>query len=253
MISWQITNTLAAILLPPGLLIILMACGLKLLRACPRLGYSMLATGLLALYGLALPVTAHFLLSRWESAVTAVAGNAAAAQAIVVLGGGKYYRAPEYGGDTVLASTLVRLRYAARLHRQTGLPLLVSGGSPEGSAESEAEVMRRTLEQEFAVPVKWSEAQSANTLGNARLSYQILANEGLRTIYLVTHAWHMPRAQLVFERAGFRVIPAPTAFTTRYRLTVLDFLPNAQALRDSALFFHEVIGTVWYRVRLLLD
>lgn len=252
MTSWQITNALAAILLPPGLLIILMACGLKLLRACPRLGYSMLATGLLALYGLALPVTAHFLLNRWESTVTPVTG-AAAAQAIVVLGGGKHHQAPEYGGDTVAASTLVRLRYAARLQRQTGLPLLVSGGNPEGGAEPEAKVMRRTLKQEFAVPVKWSEAQSANTLGNARLSYQILAAEGLRTIYLVTHAWHMPRAQLVFERAGFRVIPAPTAFTTRYRLTVLDFLPNARALRDSALFFHEIIGTVWYRVRLLLD
>jgi uncharacterized SAM-binding protein YcdF (DUF218 family) len=61
----------------------------------------------------------------------------------------------------------------------------------------------------------------------------------------------MPRARLAFEAAGFRVIPAPTGYSTRYRLTVLDFLPNARALRDSALFFHEVLGTLWYRVRLL--
>ena len=252
MISWQITNMLAALLMPPGLLIVLMACGLKLLRTRPRLGYGMLAAGLLALYGLALPVTAHLLLGRWESTVAPLTVNAAA-QAIVVLGGGKNHQAPEYGGDTVLASTLVRLRYAAYLQRQTGLPLLVSGGSPEGGTESEADVMRRTLEREFAVPVKWSETGSVNTLDNARSSYRILAAEGLHTIYLVTHAWHMPRAQLVFEHAGFRVTPAPTAFTTRHRLTVLDFLPNAQALRDSALFFHEIIGIVWYRLRLLLD
>ena len=63
----------------------------------------------------------------------------------------------------------------------------------------------------------------------------------------------MPRAQLAFEAAGFKVIPAATGYTTRYRLTILDFMPDARALRDSALFFHEIIGIVWYRLRLILQ
>lgn len=249
--SWQLTNALTALLLPPGILILAIAGGLVLRRAQPRLGLGLLAGGLAGLYVLSMPLIADFLLSRWERLPPA--GPAGSAAAIVVLGGGKAHRALEYGGDTVRGATLVRLRYAARLHRRTGLPVLVSGGSPEGSPQSEAELMQRTLQDEFAVPVRWAEGGSATTLDNARLSYRMLAAENIRTIHLVTHAWHMPRARLAFEAAGFQVIPAPTGYTTRYRLTVRDFLPNARALRDSALFFHEIIGTVWYRLRLFLQ
>lgn len=251
MLSWQLTNALAALLLPPGSLILVMAGGLALRRTRPHLGTSLTAGGLAALYVLSMPLTAHFLLAGWEHQPPVVTATRGAA-AIVVLGGSKSHDSPEYGGDTVSGATLVRLRYAAHLHRQTGLPILVSGGSPEGSAQSEAELMQRTLQNEFSVPVRWAEGESANTLENARLSYRMLAAENIRTIYLVTHAWHMPRARLVFEAAGFTVIPAATAYIARYRLTILDFLPNATALRDSALFFHEIIGIVWYRLRLIL-
>jgi uncharacterized SAM-binding protein YcdF (DUF218 family) len=250
MLSWQLTNTLAALLIPPGSLILLMAAGLALRKTRPRLGIVLLGGGLAALYVLSMPLTAHLLLSSWEAAPASAATGKASA--IVVLGGGKSHDAPEYGGDTVLGATLVRLRYAADLHRRTKLPILVSGGSPEGSAQSEAELMQRTLQNEFSVPVRWTEGSSANTLENARLSYQLLSSENIRSIYLVTHAWHMPRARLVFEAAGFKVIPAATAYTTRYRLTILDVLPSALAIRDSALFFHEIIGIVWYRLRLIL-
>lgn len=250
MLSWQLTNTLTALMLPPGVLFLVMAGGLVLLRARPRLGTGLVTGGLAALYVLSMPLAADALLSTLEDRSPAT--NDGAAAAIVVLGGGKSHSAPEYGGDTVLGATLVRLRYAAHLHRRTGLPILVSGGSPEGSAQSEAELMQRALQNEFSVPVRWTEGGSANTLENAQLSYRMLAAENIRTIHLVTHAWHMRRAQLVFEAAGFKVIPAATAYTTRYRLTILDFMPDAHALRDSALFFHEITGIVWYRLRLIL-
>lgn len=250
MLSWQLTHVLTALLLPPGILILVVAGGLALCRRRPRLGTGLIASGLAALYVLSMPLTAHVLLAGWEPQPPAATTDGGAA--IVVLGGGKSHSTPEFGGDTVHGATLVRLRYAAHLQRRTGLPILVSGGSPEGSPQTEAELMQRTLQQEFSAPVRWVEGGSANTLDNARLSYRMLAAENIRSIHLVTHAWHMPRAQLVFESAGFNVIPAATAYTTRYRLTILDFLPNARALRDSALFFHEVIGIVWYRLRLIL-
>lgn len=249
MLSWQLTNTLVALLLPPGILILLMAGGLALRRKRRRLGDGMVTGGLAALYALSMPLTAHFLLSGWESPTAAATKGGGA---IVVLGGSKSHNTPEYGGNTVNGATLVRLRYAAQLQRQSGLPVLVSGGSPEGSAQSEAELMQLVLQNEFSVPVRWVEGHSANTLENARLSYQMLLRENILTIYLVTHAWHMPRARLAFEAAGFKVIPAATGYTTRYRLTILDFLPDARALRDSAVFFHEIIGIVWYRLRLIL-
>ena len=257
MLSWQLTNALAALLLPPGLLLLVLAAGYALRHTRPRAAAMLTGVGLVSLYALSMPLTARLLLEQWEGtareSTAAPVQVAADARAIIVLGGGKNHGAPEYGGDTVLGATLVRLRYAAHLHRQTRLPVLVSGGSPEGSAVTEAQAMRQVLEREFGVPVRWAEDGSANTLDNARLSYRLLAAEKIRTVYLVTHAWHMPRARLAFEHAGFRVIPAPTAFTTRYKLTVLDFLPDARALRDTAQFFHEVIGIVWYRLRLFLE
>lgn len=252
MLSWQLTNALAALILPPGLLIGVLLAGLALARSRPRAGRRVIGAALAGLYLLSMPLVAQNLLVAWEGP-PAPQPASPDAQAIVVLGGGKYVLAPEYGGDTVLGATLVRLRYAARLHRQTGLPLLVSGGSPEGGAVSEAQAMRDALLRDFAVAVRWTEDGSANTLANARLSYALLSAQGIRTIYLVSHAWHLPRAQLAFERAGFRVIPAPTAYTTHYRRTVLDLLPSAGALRDSAVFCHELLGTVWYRVRLFIS
>ncbi|MDP1636277.1 MAG: YdcF family protein, partial [Gallionellaceae bacterium] len=163
--------------------------------------------------------------------------------------GGTYFHAPEYGGDTVGGSTLERLRFGARLHRETGKPVLVTGGRPLGNDDSEAAQMKRVLEQEFNVPVRWTEDSSDNTLENARLSREILKAAGVERIYLVTHAWHMPRAQAVFEKAGFKVVPAPTAWTTRYKTDLLAFVPNAYALRDSRIFMHELIGMLWYRIK----
>jgi len=97
--------------------------------------------------------------------------------------------------------------------------------------------------------VRWVEGDSDNTLENARLSYPLLAQAGVRRIYLVTHAWHLPRAAMAFRAAGFEVVPAPTAFTTRYRTDLLTFVPNADALRDSRWFMHEMIGMLWYRLK----
>ncbi len=250
MLSWQLTNALTALLLPPGLLLLVLAVGYALRHERPRAAALLTGSGLALLYTLSMPLTARLLLAEWEGQAAAVK-VVPDAQAIIVLGGGKNYGAPEYGGDTILGATLVRLRYAAHLQRLTRLPLLVSGGSPEGSAVTEAQAMRQVLEREFGVPVRWAEDNSANTLDNAQFSYRVLAAEKIRTVYLVTHAWHMPRARLVFEHAGFQVIPAPTAFSTGFGITVPDVLPDARALRDSALFFHELIGMLWYRVRLL--
>ena len=169
-----------------------------------------------------------------------------------MLGGGIYFFAPEYSSDTVSEPSLVRLRYAAKLQRETGKPILVTSGAPQGSDLPEAQQMKSVLEQEFKVPVRWTEDDSNNTLENARYSYRLLRQAGIKRIYLVTHAWHMPRSVEAFESAGFEVIPAPTAFTTRYKTSLLDFLPGANALLGSSIFMHELIGMLWYRIILLM-
>ncbi len=249
--EWLITNAIAAFLVPPGSLLLLAAMGGLVALRRPRLGRSLVALSLIALYLLSTPFLAEELRKTLEPAPRDPVADESG-QAIVVLGGGSYFSAPEYARDTVSSATLVRLRYAAHLHRALGKPVLVTGGAPLGNLVSEAEQMKQALETDFRVPVQWTEQASNNTLENARLSYHLLNAAGVKRIYLVTQAWHISRAQLAFERAGFSVIPAPTGFTTRHKVTVRDFLPDAIALSRSRDFFHEWIGIGWYHLRIAI-
>jgi len=249
MLDWLIRNTVASALMPPGCLLLVAGCGMLLLKRRPRLGATLVGLATVLLYALSTRYLADHLLHTLETPALdpLVVG---AGEAIVVLGSGTYFHAPEYGGDTVNAHGLVRLRYAARLHRATAKPILVSGGAPEGAPQPEAAHMAVTLQRDFGVAVAWIEGRSRTTLENARYSRALLGQAGIKTIYLVTHAWHMPRALQAFESAGFTVIPAPTDYATRFKLTLLDFLPDARALADSSRWFHEIVGIAWYRIQL---
>jgi uncharacterized SAM-binding protein YcdF (DUF218 family) len=245
--SWTATNLVSAFLLPPLNLILLGVLGVLLIKHHPRLGRSLLASTLVLLYLISTPFIAETMLQKFETPYVADSVNSEG-QVIVVLGGGTYFNAVEYGSDTVSRYSLERIRYAAHLYQLTGKSILVTGGAPLGNASSEAEQMKSVLENEFRTPVKWVERSSNNTHENAYKSYEILKKDGITHIMLITHAWHMPRAMREFERAGFQVTPAPTAFTTRYRTDGLAYLPTASALQQSRIFIHEVIGMLWYRL-----
>jgi len=245
--SWFVTNLISTFLLPPLNLLMVAALGLWLWRSRPFIARILISTAIALLWLLSTPYVAETLLHKLEGEPAST--DISQAEAIVVLGGGTYFHAPEYGDDTVSEASLQRLRYAAKLYRDTGKPILVSGGKPLGNSLSEAQQMKRVLVEEFHVPVTWTEDSSENTLENARASHQLLQPHNIKHIALITHAWHMPRSAAAFKAAGFEVIPAPTAYTTRYQIDLLAFIPNASALRDSQIFMHEIIGIFWYRLK----
>jgi len=249
--SWFITNFIAAFLLPPLSLLLLLALGIILLYRRHKLANKLILAAFCLLWIASTPYFAEGALHLLEAQTTPLDISHQDADAIVILGGGTYFHAPEYAGqDTISDGTLIRLRYGAKLQRETGKPVLVTGGKPLGNSISEAQQMRIALEQDFRVPVRWTEDESDNTFENARNSFRLLQQANIRKIYLVTHAWHMPRSAGIFHRAGFEVVEAPTAFTTRYRTDLLSFLPQAASLSDSRIFVHEVIGLLWYRLKL---
>jgi uncharacterized SAM-binding protein YcdF (DUF218 family) len=240
-------NLLSALLLPPSNLILLGFAGILLLRHCPRLGRSLATLALTLLYLLSTPIIAEGLLHSLEILPQRHPFDTSV-QAIVVLGADTYFSPPEYDAHTVGRLGLERVRYAARLYRRTGKPIMATGGTAQGNGFSEAAQMKTVLEEEFRVPVRWVEKTSRNTRENAYKSLAILQKDGIDHIALVTHAWHMPRAMREFEQAGFNVTPAPTAFTTRYRTGLMSFIPTANALQKSWLYFHEITGMLWYRL-----
>lgn len=160
-------------------------------------------------------------------------------QAIVVLGGGRRTDSPEYGGDTVSAATLERLRYAAWLQRKTKLPILVTGGAPGGDGTPEADLMKAILTEEFRADVRWAEPRALNTHENAQFSKNLLGVSRIQHVYLVTHAWHMRRAQREFEIVGLQSTAAPTGFSRPGREGVANYLPSNIGLYLTGLALRE--------------
>jgi uncharacterized SAM-binding protein YcdF (DUF218 family) len=242
-----------ALLLPPSGLLLAAVAGLLVMNRWPRFGRRLCAVAVGLLYVLSTPLFGNASLSLLEEPYVdpLVRGTA---DAIVALGGGSAGMAAEYGADAVNAISMARLRYAAHLQRRAGKPLLLSGGSVSGDTTAESQQMLAVLATEMHVPVQWTEERSVDTYTNALESRRILAPLGIRRIYLVTHAWHMPRARLAFEHAGFAVVPAPTDFhEADYRkIRPADFLPQAAGLLKSYYFFHEVLGYLVYSVRIRL-
>ncbi len=246
------------LLTPPGLILLLALLGVLLQLRWRLAGRLLVGLSLVLLFILSLPLTGRALVAPLETTpplpTATLAPDEARQQAgaIVVLGGGRYPQASEYGDtDAVNAATLHRLRYAAWLHRRTGLPILVTGGAPFGEPTAEAALMQESLENDFQIRPKWAETRSRNTQENAAFSKEILAAAGIRRIYLVTHAWHMPRAQWAFVNAGLDVVPAPMGFTTlgKGEREGLGYLPSARGLDLSSLALRERLGLAWYRYK----
>jgi uncharacterized SAM-binding protein YcdF (DUF218 family) len=241
--DFSLSSVLPTFLLPPGLSVFLLLLAV-LCRDKKR--QILLWLGLASLYVFSIPVTVGWLRGIIEIKPSVTLEHSAA-EAIVVLGGGRQNDVPEYGGDTIAGVGLERLRYAAILHKKTGLPILASGGSIQIAPISEAKLMSDVL-REFGVEVTWLEEQSRTTYENALFSSRLLKGIGIGEILLVTQAWHMPRAQEAFEHVGIRVIPAPTMGMGKPE--ALDFrawIPSASALQMSYYLTHELLGRWWYR------
>jgi uncharacterized SAM-binding protein YcdF (DUF218 family) len=145
--------------------------------------------------------------------------------------------------------TLDRLRTAAALQRRTGLPILVAGGTTQPHTPAVGLVMEQSLRDDFQIPARWVESKSADTSENARFSADILRTEGVTSVYVVTHAWHMRRALLAFQGTGLRVTAAPTSLDDPMGLDLYDFLPRAAGWQTGYYALHEWIGYAWYTQR----
>lgn len=222
------TDLIGALLLPPLNLILVCALGCALQRSYPRLGRSLSLAALVLLAGMSTPAGASLVARPLEQRGTLPAAPPGLhAEAIVVLGGSG-------------VEALYRTRYAAQLHRQTGLPLLVTGANPS---------MIANLKTDYGTPIRWIENQATNTKENAQFAAAMLKAVGVQRILLVTDAIHMARARMMFADQGLAVVAAPANFYSHDALQFADFLPSGEGLRRSHYAMHEWLGIVWYRLR----
>ena len=244
-----------SLLLPPGIFILLFVSAAILVHLGRK--RSAMVVGLVSaatLWALSTTPVANLLIAPLEDSRQASfpipSSGKPAATAIVVLGGGYLLHSPEYAGlASLVPESEARAVRGAELQRQTGLPLIFTGGAPgiPGAKESEADAALRFWLRQGIEPGKIElETKSRDTFENARYT-KALAGAG--PVYLVTSAWHMPRAILAFSQAGIGVIPVPTAYREDLRpLTAKDFLPDMGSLEISRNAIHEYLGLAWYRL-----
>lgn len=168
---------------------------------------------------------------------------------IIVLTGGWFHRQAQGYGPKIGNDGWERLDAAIRLQAQTGGRLLITGfPSPDG-ATSIARVMGEVAERN-GVPhdaIQLEEA-ATNTYENLVFSKRLLTDETART-WLVTSAYHMPRAMAVARRLGLRLIAYPCDFRGEVRGSWRAFVPANHAPLALEKGLHEIVGLLVYRLR----
>ncbi len=251
---------LSALVLLPIAPLLIALLGQLLRRSRPRLGGGLTIAGLLVALVTSAPIASQALIGWVEATgphalsserIRAVMTGPSPPTAIVILGGGTRFDAREHPDQTSLKSgTLERVIAGARLARATGLPVLVSGGQGLESLEPEAVTMARTLARDFGIKARWIERRSQDTSANARESARMLSEAGVRRVFLVTQAYHMPRALFAFEGTGLKVVAAPHGFLggVGRHWSVWQWVPAPSAMYASWLASHEAAGLAWYRL-----
>lgn len=243
---------LKLVLLPPGILLLLLSVGWIFARRF--FGRFLLLLGIIAFYALSTPAVVDLLASQLETepALTPTKLHNSRADAILVFLAGVRTHNPELGGaDALGPMSLERVDYALRLHRKTGLPIILSGGGAEGDGPSLAQLGSEWLRQQAGVTTLAIESHSRDTRENAKASAEKLQSLGIDRVLLVTHAYHMPRAMLSARDALIDAVPAPFAFEhvppeLQEPGEITDWLPRPGGLGRSYLMLHEMAGLVWY-------
>lgn len=240
------------LLLPPGGLLLLVLLAWWLRRSRPRLAMGLFCLSFIGLWAMSMPrvtqLAAHYLEREPALPSSSWASLAQRADVIVVLGAGRERGDPAFdGADQPTGVAFERMRYAARLAKASGLPVLTSGGLHYGSPPSEAQLMATGMQDDFGVTVRWQEGASLTTWENAQLSAALLRREGLKRVVLVTQAWHMPRARWSFEQAGLEVISAPMGFLGTDNARPLGgWLPEGKAVWRNEQLLNEAAGLLAY-------
>ena len=246
-----IHRTIEFLIYPPGNLLVFTLLGLAFYRY-PIIKVGLIGLGICQLILFSLPLVSNKIIDSLESQYPPQEKlwETQSADAIVVLGASRNDRAIEFGGVTVGTAELERLRYAALLHRETGLPILLTGGDPINSGFSEAFLMKQVLKEEFNIESRWLEENSHTTWQNAELTDAILTEAGVKKAWLVTHAWHMPRSMMVFENRTVEYFPAPHNHGTfLWDKLWMKWVPQARSLSLSNIGMHEWLGILWYKLQ----
>ena len=210
-------------------------------------------TGVIILVILSMPIVSDKLIAYLESDYELIKpSKVESADAVVVLSGMVKTIQTKNGLDYEWGEAADRIFAGIDLFKLNKAPVLVltSGKLPWSIGVPEGEYLR-DVAIDLGVPKKdiLLTENVENTDQEAKAIKKLLLLDNPKII-LVTSAFHMPRAQLVFEAAGINVIPFPVDFIIgAEKFTFMSFIPSAGSFASTSFFVREMIGRTYYSLK----
>lgn len=246
----QLASSLFSILLSPfnWIILLLIVAWLLRKRSSKRIAL-FLALGIFLLFGNA--ALFNFYAKTWQAKPVAI--DTMRQYSCGIVAGG--FASPDEKDSGYFNSTADRFIQAVKLYRLGIIKhILVSGGNgkTDDNHFREGAWVKGELIT-FGVPdsVIFVEDKSNNTNENAMYSKQILDAQHLQPPYLlITSAYHIPRAALIFQKAGVPVVPFPCNYTAgRGRFSFWDLLPKPSVLMSWDIYLKEGFGYLYYKMK----
>jgi len=203
-------NYVATFFTPTPFITTLLVVGVVFLwaRRNSKIGPILVTTGVLGLAILGLDPVTEYLLDKTEMEYPAFQGRNQKINHVVVLAGGFVPNNKHPLTTQLTKHTIVRLVEGIKIHRQFPDAILVVSGKGWVKNHSEAQAMKEMAVDLGVAPEKiLLEEESNNTADHTKYLAPIVGKD---PFVLVTSALHMPRAMMLFKKAGFKPIPAPT-------------------------------------------
>ena len=246
-----LSKTVAFLLLPSNLLILLCFLGVALMATrFARAGRRLVLASLLVLAVAGFAPVGALLIHNLETRFPPWDPARGAPDGIVVLGGALSPGLSRIYGETVVNRNSARLIAIAKLARAyPNARIVYTSGDASLFADglAEADYLPPLLDV-LGVPRERVilETRSRNTEENAAFTKALVQPKPGERWLVVTSAWHMPRAVGCFRRIGFPVEAYPVGWTTGRRVALKLSAVFAYGLGATDFAVHEWLGVVAY-------
>jgi uncharacterized SAM-binding protein YcdF (DUF218 family) len=129
--------------------------------------------------------------------------------------------------------------------------VIFSAGEPENPGPGQGALMRQAAIKSGIQPERIVVTRPVLTTEDEARAVSAIPN--IHSVLLVTSAYHMPRAVMLFRARGLDVAPFPTdeRIGGRRRLSFFELIPDSDHLQRSEEALREYYGLAVYRVILL--
>ena len=247
----QFASSVASIVLSPFNWIIVLLIGAYFIRKKNLKKASIiLAACLFIIFGN--PWLLNVYARSWQPKVVSI--NSLPVYSCGIVTGG--FASPGADGDGYFNISSDRFIQAVKLYRLGKIKqVLVSGGNGKRDDKNFREAAWvKTQLVDFGVPdsVILVEDHSDNTQDNAVNSKHLLDSLRLPPPYLlITSAFHLPRASLIFRKNGLAVDSFPCNYTEGMdSFSLDDLLARPSVLLSWDMYLKEAVGYAWYGIKL---